>query len=60
MTVWKTSSFCESAACIEVAGHGDLFVLRNTVAPDVTMVASRAEIDAFVKGWLAGEFDEEN
>jgi hypothetical protein len=59
MPEWVRSSFCSANSCIEVLHANGKVYLRTSAAGGVmTMLeASRDEIDAFVKGWQAGEFD---
>jgi hypothetical protein len=48
-----------NGSCVEVKALGDdLFWLRRTgdIVP-VPTAYTRAELDAFVEGWQAGEFD---
>jgi Domain of unknown function (DUF397) len=64
---WRTSSFVTSEAlaasggdCVEVALLADgRTAVRNRNRPDAgTVVFTPAEIDAWVKGCQAGEFDD--
>lgn len=57
---WRKSSFSAVAECVEVAELDDGRIgVRNSNDPDAGMVAfTRGEIDAFVKGVKAGEFDD--
>jgi hypothetical protein len=59
-TRWRKSTFSPITECVEVALMDDGSVgVRNSNAPDAGMVTfTRAEIDAFVKGVQAGEFDD--
>jgi Domain of unknown function (DUF397) len=59
-TRWRKSSFSGVAECVEVAELNDGRIgVRNSKAPDAGMVAfTRPEVDAFVKGVKAGEFDD--
>ncbi|MFZ0159820.1 MAG: DUF397 domain-containing protein [Kineosporiaceae bacterium] len=55
---WRTSSFCSSAQCVEVAQHADVVRVRdskNSSGPVLTY--STAEWRDFVSGVKAGEFD---
>lgn len=52
------SSYCDSSACIEVADAADdEVVIRNSVAHDFVILATRDEWARFVQGVKAGEFD---
>jgi hypothetical protein len=52
------SSFCDSAACIEVADAAqEEVIIRNSVAPDYVVLATRDEWAKFIQGVKAGEFD---
>jgi hypothetical protein len=57
---WRKSSFSSVAECVEVAELDDGRIgLRNSNDPGAGMVAfTRGEIDAFVRGVKAGEFDD--
>lgn len=59
-TRWRKSSFSGLAECVEVAALEDGRIgVRNSNDPASGVVAfTRAEIDAFVKGVQAGEFDD--
>jgi hypothetical protein len=59
--VWRRpAGIDEDEDCIETAALPDGTVgVRNSADPDAGMVVfTRAEIDAFVKGVKAGEFDD--
>jgi hypothetical protein len=60
MTRWRKSSFSGVAECVEVAVLEDGRIgVRNSNDPHWWVVVfTRAEIDAFVKGVQAGEFDD--
>lgn len=61
MTRWRKSSFSSVAECVEVAVLEDGRIgVRNSNDPEggVVLAFTRAEIDAFVKGVKAGEFDD--
>lgn len=52
------SSFCDSSACIEVADAAqDEVIIRNSVAQDYVVLATRDEWAKFIQGVKAGEFD---
>ena len=59
-TRWRKSSYSGVAECVEVAALGDGRIgVRNSNDPGAgVMTFTRAEIDAFVKGVQAGEFDD--
>jgi uncharacterized protein DUF397 len=59
MTRWRKSSFSGISECVEVAELADGQIgFRNSKAPEAGVVMfTRSEIDAFVKGVKAGEFD---
>jgi hypothetical protein len=59
-TRWRKSSFSGMAECVEVAVlEDDRIGVRNGSDPGSGVVVfTRAEIDAFVKGVQAGEFDD--
>ena len=60
MTRWRKSTFSGMGECVEVAELDDGRIgVRNSKAPDAgTVFFTRAEVDAFVKGVQAGEFDD--
>ncbi|MPZ64502.1 MAG: DUF397 domain-containing protein [Pseudonocardiaceae bacterium] len=58
---WRTSSFSNgTGACVEVAPLDDgRIAMRNSKTPDAGVVFfTRAEMDAYIKGVKAGEFDD--
>lgn len=59
-TRWRKSTFSSIGECVEVAELSDGRIgVRNSNAPDAgTVYFTRAEVDAFVKGVQAGEFDD--
>lgn len=59
-TVWRKSSYSSSGTCVEVAKLPDgRTAVRNSNDPDAgTAVFTPAEMDAFLKGVRAGEFDD--
>jgi Domain of unknown function (DUF397) len=59
-TRWRKSSFSTIAECVEVTVLDDgLIGVRDSKDPGASMLAfTRAEMDAFVRGVKAGEFDD--
>lgn len=58
---WRTSSFSNGGGdCVEVALLDDgRTAVRNSNRPDADVVLfTRAEMDAYIKGVKAGEFDD--
>ncbi len=56
-TDWRKSSFCGSAACVEVAQTGDEFLVRDSKnAESPVLRFTPEEWAAFVAGINAGEF----
>ena len=57
---WRKSSFSAAGSCVELAQLPDgRIAIRNSNAPsDGITFFTRVEIDAFLKGAKAGEFDE--
>jgi hypothetical protein len=57
---WRTSSFSSHGLCVEVALLDDgRTAVRNSNHPEVGVVLfTRAEMDAWIKGVKAGEFDD--
>jgi hypothetical protein len=58
---WHKSSYSNgSGDCAEVAHlPGDIFAVRNSKAPDAgTVFFTRSEMEAFLLGAKAGEFDD--
>jgi hypothetical protein len=60
VTRWRKSSFSGLHECVEVAVLEDGRIgVRNSNDPGAGVITfTRAEIDAFVRGVQAGEFDE--
>ena len=61
VTLWRTSSFSgNNGTCVEVAACPDGRVaVRNSNHPDEgTMLFTRAEMNAWIRGVKAGEFDD--
>ena len=57
MIEWRRSSFCGSAACVEVAEHEGAFLVRESNTDDGPILTFTAEEwSAFVAGVTAGEF----
>lgn len=56
---WHTSSFSGTGgSCVEVAEADDVILVRNSNHPERgTLEFTRAEMDAWVKGCAAGEFN---
>ena len=60
-TLWRTSSFSgNNGTCVEVAACPDGRVaVRNSNHPDEGMILfTRAEMNAWIRGVKAGEFDD--
>jgi hypothetical protein len=57
---WRKSSFSAQTDCVEVADLGsNSIAMRNSKRPEDGYVAfTRHEIDAFLRGIVAGEFDD--
>jgi hypothetical protein len=57
---WRRSSFSNRhGLCVEVALLEDRIAVRNSNDPDAGVVLfTRAEMDAWIKGVKAGEFDD--
>jgi len=57
---WRKSTYSGDAGCVEVAPLGDgQIAMRDSKNPDAaTLLFTRREIDAWVKGAKAGEFDD--
>ena len=61
VTLWRISSFSgNNGTCVEVAACPDGRVaVRNSNHPDEgTMLFTRAEMNAWIRGVKAGEFDD--
>lgn len=55
---WRKSSRCGTSTCVEIARHGDHYLIRDSKNPDAPALQfSAAEWNAFVAGIEAGEFD---
>lgn len=60
-THWRTSSFSgNNGTCVEVAALTDGHIaMRNSNSPDRGVILfTRAEMDGWIKGVKAGEFDD--
>ena len=56
---WRKSSFSAGGECVEVADLGQAIAVRNSNRPDAgTVLFTRGEIAAWIKGVQAGEFDD--
>lgn len=53
------SSFCGGGGCVDVEFGNGVVRVRNTRAPSLRLVFTRAAWDAFVARVKAGEFDVE-
>lgn len=61
IAAWRKSSFSDAGGeCVEVAPQPDgTIAVRNSNNPDAgTVYFTRAEMDAWLKGVKAGEFDD--
>ena len=56
--MWRTSSRCESGACVQVGTLGKIVTVRSSPDPEGTCLKLRlAEWQAFVAGLKDGKFD---
>ena len=53
----KASCSAGLGACVELAPHRDMIVLRDSKNPDVRLHFTQLEIFAFIDGAKRGEFD---
>lgn len=59
LTDWRTSSFCSTGACIQVAGSGEHVAVRDSKSHEgPSLRFTREEFSAFIRGAKAGEFDD--
>ncbi|MEM8922311.1 MAG: DUF397 domain-containing protein [Actinomycetota bacterium] len=58
--VWRRSSFsADAGSYVEIADTGDGILLRHSDRPDEAPIAyTRAELEAWIAGCKAGEFDD--
>ncbi len=58
--IWRKSSYSgANGDCVEVAARDGLIAVRHSKSPEQgTLLYTRAEIDAFIRGCKAGEFDD--
>jgi hypothetical protein len=58
MPQWQKSSYCGSAACVEVAQTDDVILVRDSKNPQIMPLSfTPDEWTAFVAGVKAGEFN---
>jgi hypothetical protein len=59
VTAWVKSQFSAAGNCVELAAlDGGAIAVRNSRDPEgPALIYTRAEIDAFVRGAAAGDFD---
>jgi hypothetical protein len=55
--VWRKSSFCNTGACVEVAQHGQRYLVRKNSR---VLIFDAEEWETFLAGVKAGEFDPES
>lgn len=57
---WRKSTFSgANGDCVEVAETGERIAMRHSKEPEQgTLFYTRSEMDAFIKGCKAGEFDD--
>jgi hypothetical protein len=57
---WRKSTFSGDAGCVELAPLGDgRIAMRDSKDPDAgTLFFTRREMDAWIQGAKAGEFDD--
>lgn len=56
---WRTSSRCESGACVEVAVHGEYVLIGNSGDSEASISRfTRQEWHAFLAGVKLGDFDD--
>jgi hypothetical protein len=56
--MWRTSSRCDSGACIEIGKLGAIIMVRRSADPDGTCLKlSGGEWREFVTGLKDGQFD---
>lgn len=56
--MWRTSSRCESGACVEVGKRGETIMVRRSPDPDGTCLKlGLGEWQEFVAGLRSGQFD---
>lgn len=55
---WRTSSFCSTGSCVEVAMTAGLILVRDTKKPDQPpLMYTKEEWRDFIAGAKSGEFD---
>jgi uncharacterized protein DUF397 len=57
LTWIKARASVGNNACVELAEHDGMIVLRNSRDPGILLVFTREEVRAFVRGAAAGDFD---
>ncbi len=56
-TAWRRSTYCGSAACVEIAQQDGQILVRDSKDPNSAVLAfTQDEWSAFISGVNAGEF----
>jgi hypothetical protein len=56
--MWRTTSRCDSGACVEIGTLGGIIMVRRSADPDGTCLKlSRGEWQKFVAGLKGGQLD---
>jgi hypothetical protein len=56
---WRTSSYSDGLQCVQVASAGDHVMMRHSKDTDgANLTFTRGEMQAFLQGAKAGEFDD--
>jgi hypothetical protein len=60
VTAWRKSSHCAGSDCVELAQlpNGGIAIRNSDSSTSDVAVFTRSEIEAFLKGAKAGEFDD--
>jgi hypothetical protein len=55
---WRRSSRCSASGCLEIAEQDDRIAIRDSIAPEETVLVSRADFRTFIEGVKSGDFDD--
>lgn len=55
---WQKSSFCQTSECVEISGHSDIVLMRNSTQPGSDLLSfSLEDFRSFLEAAKVGKFD---